>query len=126
MELKVYHCSICGNILTPLHDSKVVPFCCGQKMTIMTVNTVDASKEKHVPVVEIKDNIVNIQVGAVLHPSIEAHYIEFIILVSDKGSHIKYLKPGQEPTAKFVLKDEVPLAVYEYCNLHGLWKVAVK
>ncbi len=126
MELKVYHCNICGNIITPLHDSKVVPFCCGQKMEIMTANTVDASKEKHVPHVEVVDNVVNIQVGTILHPSIEAHYIEFIILVTNKGFHVRHIKPGQDPVAKFVLKDESPVAAYEYCNLHGLWKVEIK
>ena len=71
MDLKVYHCEICGNILTPLYDAKVVPFCCGQKMAILTANTQDAAYEKHVPAVEVNGNQVSIQIGSVLHPSVE-------------------------------------------------------
>lgn len=126
MDLKVYHCSICGNLITPLHDAKVVPFCCGQKMEILTANTIDASQEKHVPQVEVKDGLVHIQIGAVLHPSVDAHYIMFIILLTNKGLHVRYIKPGQDPVATFQLKDEEPVSVFEYCNLHGFWKTALK
>ena len=122
MDLKVYQCAICGNILTPLHDSQVVPFCCGQKMEVVKANTKDAALEKHVPEVTVNQSNVTIKVGAVMHPSVEAHYIEFIILLTNKGIHVRYIKPGQDPVATFDAKDETLVAAYEYCNLHGLWK----
>lgn len=126
MDLKVYHCEICGNILTPLYDAKVVPFCCGQKMAILTANTQDAAYEKHVPAVEVNGNQVSIQIGSVLHPSVEAHYIMFIILVTTKGYYVRHLEPGQKPAATFALAEEKPLFAFEYCNLHGLWKTEIK
>ena len=106
-------------------ENKGVPvMCCGQKMTEMVANTTDAAQEKHVPVVEKDGDKVKVTVGSVEHPMAEEHYIEWICLETEKGSQIKYLKPGEKPAAEFVLCDDEVKAVYGngYCNLHGLWK----
>ena len=97
--------------------------CCGQKMTELVPGTVDAAQEKHVPVVEVKGNVVHVKVGAVAHPMLEEHSIQWIALETSQGSQIKYLKPGEQPEAVFALAEgEQVVAAYEYCNLHGLWK----
>lgn len=123
--MKFYICEHCGNIITKIRDKKVPVMCCGQKMTELVPGTVDASLEKHVPVVEIDGNTVNVKVGSVTHPMIEEHYIQWICLETDKGAHFKHLNPGENPEASFVLSDEKPVAVYEYCNLHSLWKADI-
>lgn len=84
--------------------------------------TVDASKEKHIPVVEIEGNKVKVRIGSVDHPMVDVHYIEMIILETKKGLQVKYLNPGEEPYAEFLLDEDEAVAAYEYCNLHGLWK----
>ncbi len=124
-EVKFYICEHCGNIITKIRDKKVPVMCCGQKMTELVPGTVDASLEKHVPVVTVDGNTVNVEVGSVAHPMVEEHYIQWIYLLTDKGGQIKYLNPDEEPKASFALSDEKPLAVYEYCNLHGLWKADI-
>ena len=94
--------------------------------TLLTANTVDAALEKHVPVIEISDNTVAIQVGSVEHPSFPEHFITFILLETSTGIHTKWLKPGDVPAAMFVLvPGESPVAAYEFCNLHGLWKATL-
>lgn len=94
--------------------------------TELVPNTTDAAGEKHVPVVEIQSNTVTVSIGSVEHPSLPAHYIEFIALETDKGMQMKWGKPGVNPTAVFhISDDETVLAAYEYCNLHGLWKASV-
>ena len=98
---------------------------CGLKnpaLTPLVANTVDASKEKHVPVVERDGAKIRVKVGSVEHPMEEAHRIEWVQLITDQGSYRKWLNPGQSPNVEFLLGDEKPLAVYAYCNLHGLWK----
>ena len=123
MEQKFYKCSHCGNIIAKVKDMGVPVICCGEKMQEMIPGTVDASLEKHVPVYEIKDNIVTVSVGAVEHPMLNEHYIEWISLQTNKGNQRKVLNPGDKPTACFVLcEGEVVEAVFEHCNLHGLWK----
>ena len=88
----------------------------------LVANTTDAAGEKHVPVITRMDDEVKVEVGAVEHPSLDAHYIEFILLETSHGIHIRWLKPGMKPEAEFKLMDgEKPVAVFEYCNLHGLW-----
>ena len=119
---KFYICPHCGNIVEMVHDSGVKPFCCGQKMEELVPNTVEASGEKHIPAVSVGDGIVNVNVGSVDHPMVDVHWIEWVQLVTDRGSHRKQLNPGEAPNVKFLLGDEKPLAVYAYCNLHGLWK----
>ena len=121
--MKVFRCLQCGNILLRLKEGTCIPNCCDKEMMELKANTVDASLEKHVPVIEKDNNIVTITCGEVLHPMEEAHYIEFMILETNKNSYIHYLKPGEEPVSSFVLSDdEVIIASYAYCNLHGLWK----
>ncbi len=91
--------------------------------TLLTPNTTDAAGEKHVPVIEAAGDTVTVKVGSVEHPSLDAHYIEFIVLVTEGGMQMKWLKPGMKPEAVFKLAEgEKDLAAYEYCNLHGLWK----
>ena len=119
---KFYICPHCGNIVEMVHDAGVKPFCCGQQMDRLVPNTVEASGEKHIPAVTLRDNLVEVNVGSVDHPMVDVHWIEWVQLVTDKGSHRKWLNPGEAPHVKFLLEDEKPLAVYAYCNLHGLWK----
>ena len=115
-------CNHCGQIVKKVVDKGISVVCCGEKMTKIEPNTVDASKEKHVPVVEINKNIVTVKVGEVDHPMLEAHYIEWIIIETNQGSYKYNLKPGDAPVAKFILRDnEEFVAAYEHCNLHGLW-----
>lgn len=121
-EPKFFICKECGNIIEKLHDSNVPVVCCGEEMEEMVANTVDAAKEKHVPSVSVVGNIVQVDVGEVLHPMEEKHYIMFIYLHTKKGGQRKDLIPGQEPKAVFAIEDDEVIAVYEYCNLHGLWK----
>lgn len=121
--MKFYRCDHCGNIIMFVQSAGVPVMCCGQKMTELVPGTVDAAVEKHVPVVEIQGSQVHVKVGSVQHPMIPEHFIQWIALETSLGSQIKYLKPGQAPEADFVLAEgEELVAVYEYCNLHGLWK----
>lgn len=121
--MKFYKCKHCGNIITKVTDKGVPVVCCGEKMEELVAGTVDASKEKHIPVVEVDGKTVNVKVGSVEHPMLDVHYIEWIVVETTKGYQIKYLQPGNEPKACFKLCDcEELVAVYEYCNLHGLWK----
>ena len=119
---KFYICPHCGNIVEMVHDAGVKPFCCGQKMDELVPGSVDASHEKHVPDVKVSDGVVEVNVGSVNHPMEEVHWIEWVQLITNKGSYRKWLNPGEAPNVKFLLGDEKPLAVYAYCNLHGLWK----
>lgn len=122
-KLVIYKCEVCGNIVVKLVDSGVPVFCCGQPMTEIKPNTVDAASEKHKPVVKVNSNEVIITVGEVEHPMLDNHYISMIILEKDKGFSVKYLYPNEKPTATFNLaKNEKVISVYSYCNLHGLWK----
>ena len=121
--MKFYKCEHCGNIITFVKATGVPVMCCGQKMTELVPGTVDASVEKHVPAVSVDGSVVNVQVGAVEHPMIPEHFIQWVAVETNLGSQIKYLKPEQAPKASFVLAEgEELVAVYEYCNLHGLWK----
>ena len=120
-DLKVYRCPSCGKMLIRLKDSECQTICCGQPMQLLTANTTDGAREKHVPVVTREGNTVSVNVGSVDHPMIPEHYIEWIALQTEKGFRIVYLEPGQAPKADF-LADEQVKAVYAYCNLHGLWK----
>lgn len=123
MEQKIYVCEHCGNIVEVVKDSGVPVMCCGQKMTELIPGTTDAAVEKHVPVYEVKDGKVYVKVGEVEHPMVEAHYIEWISVQTNKGIQRKALSPEDKPEAVFaILEDETVEAVYAYCNLHGLWK----
>lgn len=123
-ELKIYRCDHCKNIVVKVHDGGVVPVCCGEPMKELVPNTVDASVEKHVPVVTRENNRITVHVGSEDHPMIDVHYIEWILLETKTGFRIAYLQPNDQPAVDFY-EDEPVIAVYAYCNLHGLWKTAV-
>lgn len=123
MGLKFCKCMNCGNIIGFVEDKGVPVSCCGKQMAEMVPGAVDAAREKHVPAVEVQDNVVSVQIGSVEHPMAEEHFIQWIALETKEGMQMKYLQPGMEPKAVFVLtKEDDVVAVYEYCNLHGLWK----
>ena len=115
-------CRHCGNQVGMIHDAGVPIICCGQKMEVLEANTVEASGEKHVPVAAVKDGVVRVNVGSVDHPMIPEHYIEWVYLETENGGQRKALKPGEAPNVSFCLGEDKPVAVYAYCNLHGLWK----
>ena len=121
--VRFYKCAHCGSIVVKINDLGPVPSCCGEPMQEMRVGTTDGALEKHVPVVLEQGNKVLVKVGDVAHPMVEDHWIQWIYLLTDKGGTFHFLKPGDVPATTFVLDDdEVVLAVYEYCNKHGLYK----
>lgn len=121
--MKFYICEHCGNIVVKVRDKKVPVFCCGQKMAELVPGTTDAATEKHVPVVEINGNKVLVKVGEVEHPMQDVHYIEWVIVETNKGYHKVDLNPGEKPAVEVLLAEgEEFVCAYEYCNLHGLWK----
>ena len=120
-RLQVYKCEVCGNIVEMLHTGVGELVCCGQPMKLYVENTVDAAKEKHVPVVEKIDGGYKVKVGSVPHPMEEKHYIEWIEVIAAGKAYRQFLEPGAKPEAAFKLSDE-KVTVREYCNLHGLWK----
>lgn len=118
--LEVYKCEVCGNIVEVVHAGEGDLVCCGQDMKLLTENTVDAAKEKHVPVIEVGNGSVKVTIGSVAHPMEEKHYIEWIELVADGKVYRQSLKPGDAPTATFNVTAK-KLTARELCNLHGLW-----
>jgi len=122
MKTKFYVCAHCRNIAEMVYDTDIALYCCGDKMNELVPNTVEASGEKHIPEVKVGEGFVEVNVGSVDHPMVEVHWIEWVQLVTDKGMHRRFLNPGEAPKVKFLLDGEKPLAVYAYCNLHGLWK----
>ena len=118
---QVYKCELCGNIVEVLHGGKGELVCCGKPMVLQVENTVDAAKEKHVPVIEKTSDGFKVKVGSVAHPMEEKHYIEWIEILADGKSYRKYLKPGDAPEAEFCIKAE-KVTAREYCNVHGFWK----
>ena len=117
----VYKCDICGNIVEVLHTGGGDLVCCGQPMKYFQENTVDAAKEKHVPVIEKTAEGFKVSVGSVAHPMEEKHYIEFIEVMADGKVYRQDLLPGQKPEALFCIAAE-KIVAREYCNIHGLWK----
>lgn len=122
-RLEVYKCSLCGNIVEVLFGSDGTLVCCDQPMTLMNENTVDAAKEKHVPVIEKIDGGYKVKVGAVAHPMEEKHYIQWIELIADGKIYCQFLSPGDAPEAIFQVSASNVVA-REYCNLHGHWKAS--
>jgi superoxide reductase len=120
-RLEVYKCELCGNIVEVLHGGDGELVCCGQPMVLLKENTVDAAKEKHVPVVEKIDGGFKVSVGSVSHPMEEKHYIEWIEIIADGKSYVQFLNPGDVPEAVFKI-DAASVTAREFCNLHGLWK----
>lgn len=123
---KFYICEHCGNLIGMIHDAGVPMMCCGQRMTKLEPGTVEASQEKHVPVVSVTGKTVRVTVGSVLHPMTPEHSILWVYLQTDKGGQRKCLEVGKDPVVTFALADETPLKVYAYCNLHGLWMADVE
>lgn len=120
-RLQVYKCEVCGNIIEVLHQGAGELVCCGQAMKLYTENTVDAAKEKHVPVIEKIDGGVKVKVGEVAHPMEQKHYIEWIEVIADGKAYRQFLNPGEAPEAVFMIEYS-SITAREFCNLHGLWK----
>ena len=121
--MKFYRCEGCGKLAVLFKTSACPTKCCGEPMTEVIPGTTDAAKEKHIPVLEQNGNLVKVAVGAVEHPMLEGHHIEWILLETNQGYQKKELDPAGKPEALFALTDgEKAVAAYESCNLHGIWK----
>jgi len=120
-RFNIYKCEVCGNIVEVLHGGKGDLVCCGQSMRMVRENTVDASREKHVPMIEKVTGGFKVKVGSVAHPMEEKHYIEWIELIADGKVYRQFLNPGNPPEALFMI-EAGQVTAREYCNLHGLWK----
>ena len=120
MSLTFYKCPVCGEMVLLVKKAKCTPSCCGKEMTELKAGAVDAAVEKHVPACTVADGKLSVKVGSAEHPMAEEHYIEFIAVETEDGFTLRYLKPGDKPEAEFAASGAV--AVYAYCNLHGLWK----
>ena len=123
-DLKVFRCPHCGNIVTVMNYGGGTLVCCGDPMILLVAGEQDtASKEKHIPVVTVNGSVIDVAVGSIPHPMTAEHYIQWISVVTDSKVYTQYLTPTDAPKAAFTLpagtKD---YEVYEYCNLHGLWK----
>ena len=117
-----YECQTCGNIVMFENFTGNIPTCCGSEMQELVPGSVDAAKEKHVPKCVVEENKVKVCIGSEPHPATNEHYIEWIALETCRGYYQKSIPRGHEPKVCFHLgKDETPVAVYSYCNLHGLW-----
>lgn len=120
MSVDFYRCDVCGNMVALIRRGGGVLTCCDQEMTRLKANTEDASKEKHVPAITRENGKIKVEIGSALHPMLPEHFIEWIALVADNRVELKFLKPGEEPKAEYDEADSG--TVYEYCNIHGLWK----
>ncbi|MDR2546400.1 MAG: desulfoferrodoxin [Lachnospiraceae bacterium] len=122
---KFFKCAHCGNIAGLISDKGAPLMCCGEKMQELLANTVEASQEKHLPSVTLAGDKLTVAVGSVHHPMEAEHYITFVFVETTQGGQRKDLAAGTLPTATFAFADDKPLAVYAYCNLHGLWKTEI-
>ncbi|MBQ7356760.1 MAG: desulfoferrodoxin [Clostridia bacterium] len=122
---KFFICEKCGNLVGMINESGVPIKCCGQNMTRLEAGTVEASREKHIPVVTVDGKTVTVNVGSVEHPMVAEHSILWVYLETTRGGQRKCLEVGKAPIVTFALADEEPKAVYAYCNLHGLWKTEI-
>lgn len=125
-DQKFFKCLHCGNLIGLINNAEVPMICCGEKMQELIPNTVDAAVEKHLPAVEIEGDSVTVQVGKIEHPMTTEHHIEFIYLQTKNGGQRKSLAIGDKPIAQFKLVDDSLIAVFAYCNIHGLWKLDAK
>ncbi len=121
-EATFYRCSKCGNLVAVINKGACTPQCCGQPMDELVAGSTDAAVEKHVPVCIRKDGNLEVTVGSVEHPMLEEHYIQWIALAQGDRLEVHHLHPGEKPQTTFALVADEPATVYEYCNLHGLWK----
>lgn len=125
MYNRFHICRKCGNIIGIIEDKGAPLVCCGEKMQELVPNTSDASAEKHVPSAEVKGNAVHVTIGSVPHPMTDDHGISWVYLETDRGGQRKKLTPDGKAEVKFALTEEKPVAVYAYCNQHGLWKTDI-
>ena len=123
MAVEFYRCALCGNMVALMKDGGGTLVCCGQDMKKLKANTTDAAQEKHVPAISKADGRIEVAVGSTLHPMLPEHYIEWIALAAEDKVEFKFLKPGEEPKAAFNAVESGE--IYEYCNLHGLWKASI-
>lgn len=119
---KFYICRKCGNLVGMINDSGVPMICCGEEMQELVPNTVEASAEKHLPVVTLDGDLLKVSVGSAAHPMTDEHQIAWVYVQTESGGQRKGLQPGCAPETVFALAGEKAIAVYAYCNLHGLWK----
>ncbi len=123
---RFFICKKCKTMVALVKRGKCIPDCCGDEMTEIIPGTVEASKEKHIPVIDIKGDLVTVSVGEVEHPMIAEHYIEWISIETNLGNQRKTLEPDEKPVRTFKLLDgEKLISAYAYCNLHGLWRASV-
>jgi len=120
-QTKFYHCRHCGNLAEMVHKSGVPMICCGEKMYPLAVNDPKFSAEKHLPVATLENGVLHVRIGEVPHPMDTEHYIQWVYLQTKTRSFRRDLLPGQPPETEFCVGDDRPLAVYAYCNIHGLW-----
>lgn len=126
MKERFYICRHCGNLIGVINDAGVPIMCCGQKMEALIPNTSEGAGEKHLPVVNVKGNTVEVCIGEVAHPMSEEHFIQWVYLETENGGQRRAFKPGDTPKVTFCTGDDQAVAVYAYCNLHGLWKTEIK
>ena len=123
MELKFFKCKHCGQIVYKVKNTEVPLICCGEIMQELVAGIEDASHEKHVPCHEVSGGVLKVNVGAVEHPMLAEHYIEWVAVRTNKTIYLTNLNPTEKPYAEFVLKENEEVEeVFAYCNLHGLWK----
>jgi superoxide reductase len=124
-QQKFFICGQCGNMVGLIKDEGGPMVCCGEEMDELVPNTVEASVEKHLPVVTVSGDSISVRIGSVPHPMEEAHRIEFVYVETERGGQRKCLKTGEEPAVSFVFTGDKPIAVFAYCNLHGLWMTKI-
>ena len=122
---RFFICESCGNMVGLINDEGAPLVCCGEEMSELVPNSVEASGEKHLPDVTVTGNSVSVQVGSVPHPMEAGHHISFVYMETERGGQRKRLNVGEAPKLSFALVDDKPVAVYAYCNLHGLWVTEV-
>ncbi|MBW1710165.1 MAG: desulfoferrodoxin [Deltaproteobacteria bacterium] len=120
-RLQIYKCEKCGNIVEVLYGGQGELSCCDEPMKLFVENTVDAAREKHIPVIEKIAGGFKVKIGSVPHPMEEKHYIQWIQVIADGKTYRRFLNPGDAPEAEFMI-DAEQVTAREYCNLHGLWK----
>ena len=122
MKEKFYICQHCGNLISVIHNSGVPIMCCGQNMEALVPNTTEAAGEKHLPLVNVENGVVHVDVGEVNHPMTDEHYIQWVYVETENGGQRRDFKHGDAPKATFCIGEDKAIAVYSYCNIHGLWK----
>ncbi|GHU80010.1 superoxide reductase [Clostridia bacterium] len=120
-----FKCNLCGKVIGELAPGAPETICCGEAMALLTANTSDGAQEKHVPVVTRASDVLTVKIGAVTHPMISDHFIQWIYVRTKKGGQRRILTSGETPEARFNVSEDEPVTVYEYCNLHGLWAIEV-